>query len=114
LIALLSEKLKNYVRITREKLSALKEKYDLENWTSWKAIKVTIEGQLEQFATFNSERLIGKGEKDTLDALHELNSRTILLDMERLKVPEELKNEEVMGIIRELKNAHAGIDAEIR
>lgn len=113
-IALLSEKLKNYVRITREKLSALKEKYDLENWTSWKAIKVTIEGQLEQFATFNSERLIGKGEKDTLDALHELNSRTILLDMERLRIPEEQKNEEVMGIIRELKNAHAEIDAEIR
>lgn len=34
--------------------------------------------------------------------------------MERLRIPEEQKNEEVMGIIRELKNAHAEIDAEIR
>lgn len=114
LIALLSEKLKNYVRITRDKLSILKEKHGLEDWPSWKAIKVTIEWQLEQFAIFNSERLIGKGEKDTLDAMHELNSRTILLDINRLQVPESEKNEEVMGIIRELKNAHAGIDAEIR
>lgn len=114
LIALLSEKLKNYVRITRDQLSILREKYGLEDWPCWKAIKVTIEWQLEQFSTFNSERLIGKGEKDTLDAMHELNSRTILLDMYRLQVPESEKNEEVMGIIRELKNAHAWIDAEIK
>lgn len=46
--------------------------------------------------------------------MHELNSRTILLDINRLKVPEGEKNEEVMGIIRELKNAHAGIDTEIQ
>lgn len=43
LIALLSEKLKNYVRITREKLSVLKEKYGLEDWPSWKTIKVIVE-----------------------------------------------------------------------
>lgn len=46
--------------------------------------------------------------------MHELNSRTILLDINRLQVPESEKNEEVMGIIRELKNAHAGIDTEIQ
>jgi len=43
LIALLSEKLKNYVRITRDNLSVLKEKYALEDWPSWKAIKATVE-----------------------------------------------------------------------
>jgi CheY-like chemotaxis protein len=114
LIALLSEKLKNYVRITQEKLAILKEKHGLEDWSSWQAIQATVEWQLEQFATFNSERLIGRSEKDTLDAMHELNSRIILLDMGRLQVPKEHINEEAMGIIRELKNAHAGINAEIK
>lgn len=114
LIALLSEKLKNYVRITRDKLSELKEKYTLEDWPSWKTIKTTIEWQLEQFSTFNSERLIGKGEKDSLDAMHELNSRIILLDINRLQIPEDQKSEEVISLIRDLKNAHASVDEEIR
>jgi len=62
----------------------LKEKYGLDEWPSWEGIKATVEGQLEQFATFNSQKLIGTSEKDTLEAMHELNSRIILLDLSRL------------------------------
>lgn len=114
LIAVLSEKLKNYVRMTSEKITILKEKYDLENWPSWQAIKQTIEWQLEQFATFNSERLIGRSEKDTLDAMHELNSRIIVLDMSRVQAPEGHKNDEIGTILADLRREHRDIESEIQ
>lgn len=114
LIAVLSEKLKNYVRMTSEKIAILKEKYDLENWSSWQAIKQTIEWQLEQFATFNSERLIGRSEKDTLDAMHELNSRVIVLDISRIQPPEKLKNDEIGAILADLRGEHRDIESEIQ
>ena len=46
--------------------------------------------------------------------MHELNSRTILLDINRLQIPEDQKNEEVISLIRDLKNAHTSVDEEIR
>lgn len=46
--------------------------------------------------------------------MHELSSRTILLDINRLQIPEDQKSEEVTSIVRELKNAHASVDEEIR
>jgi CheY-like chemotaxis protein len=113
IIALLSEKLKNYVIMTRERLAILKEGHNLDEWPSWGGIKATVEGQLEQFSTYNSEKFIGTSERDTLEAMHELNSRIILLDMDILTPPDEYKSDEIYTILRGLRGSHHDITRQI-
>lgn len=95
--------------MTREKLAILKEEHGLDEWLTWQAIRSVVEGQLEQFSTYNSDKLLGTSEKDILEAMHELNSRIILLDLDRLLPLDEYKSDDTFTILRELRTSHHDI-----
>ncbi len=102
-----------YTQQTRSTLKILTEQHHLTQWSSWQKYQHVFETQLAYFESCNSEKICGNSDADAMNILHELRSRTSLLDPSRLIPPPELQ-QDTANLLRSISHEYQKIDRTLQ